>query len=239
MAEFKRSRLNRKTEEQVTKKTVFLGFITIFLSVLILVFGLPLLIKFSVFLGSGKAKKVDQTETKELPPLAPRLIIPYEATNSSQIKISGSAEPKVTVELFNGEMSIGKTEVTTDGDFVFNNVSLSEGDNGFNAVASTDEAGSGDGSKTIKVIYDKTPPNLELSNPSEESLTVDSADFDIVGKTEVGASVSINNRIAPVDNDGNFKRKWQLNMGKNELEVISTDLAGNQTRKIISITYSL
>jgi len=42
-----------------------------------------------------------------------------------------------------------------------------------------------------------------------------------------------------VDNDGNFKLKWQLNTGKNELEIISNDLAGNQTRKKISITYSL
>lgn len=239
MTEFKRSRLNRNTEEQVTKKTVLLGLTTIILSISILVFGLPLLIKFSVFLGEGKSKKTDQTETKELPPLAPRLVIPYEATNSGQIKISGFAEPKVTVELFRGETSIGKTEVTADGDFVFDDISLTEGDNGFNAVASTTEAGSGDGSKTINVIYDKTQPKLELSNPSEASLTVDSADFDIIGATEFGASVSINNRIAPVDNDGNFKLKWQLNTGKNELEVVSTDLAGNQTKKKISITYSL
>ena len=239
MTEFKRSRLNRNTEEQVTKKTVLLGLVTIVLSVSILVFGLPLLIKFSVFLGEGKSKKTDQSETKELPPLAPRLVVPYEATNSSQIKISGFAEPKVTVELFKGETSIGKTEVTADGDFIFDDISLTEGDNGFNAVASTEEAGSGDGSKTINVIYDKTSPKLELSNPSEDSLSVDSADFDIIGITESGASVSINNRIAPVDNDGNFKLKWQLNTGKNELEVVSTDLAGNQTKKKVTITYSL
>jgi hypothetical protein len=239
MAEFKRSRLKRNTEDQVTKKTVFLGLLTIILSISILVFGLPLLIKFSVFLGEGKSKKTEQIKENKLPPLAPRLIIPYEATNSSQIKISGFAEPMVTVELFKGEISIGKTEVTAEGDFIFNNISLDEGDNGFNAVASTPDVGSGDGSKTINVIYDKTPPKLELTNPSEESLSVDSSDFDIIGLTDVGASVSINSRIAPLDNDGKFKLKWQLNTGKNELEIISTDLAGNQTKKKISITYSL
>jgi len=89
------------------------------------------------------------------------------------------------------------------------------------------------------VSYDKTPPSLELTNPTEESLTVDSADFDIVGTTDTGSSVSINNRIAPVDNGGGFKLKWQLDMGKNDLEIVSTDLAGNQTKKKISITYSL
>jgi hypothetical protein len=239
MAEFKRSRLEKKKNEQITKKTVFLGFLTVIVLVLVLVFGLPLLIKFSVFLGEGKLKNSDQTKEKVLAPLAPRLVIPFEATNSAEIKISGFAEPKVTVELFKGEVSVGKTEVTDSGDFIFSKVVLDEGDNGFNAVASTDEAGSGDGSKTINVVYDKTSPKLEMSNPSEESLSVDSADFDITGITDSGASVSINNRIAPVDNNGGFKLKWQLNMGKNDLEITSTDLAGNQTKKKISITYSL
>jgi hypothetical protein len=238
MAEFKRSRLTRKSQDQITKKTVFLGFLTILSLVLILVFGLPLLINFSVFLSKGK-KDSGQTEEKILAPLAPRLVIPYEATNSAKITINGFAEPKVMVELFKNGSSMGKNEVTEDGDFVFDNISLDEGDNGFDAVASTNEAGSGDGSKTMTVFYDKTPPSLELTNPSEESLSVDSADFDIIGKTDSGASVSVNNRIALVDDDGNFKLKWQLNMGKNDLEITSTDLAGNQTKKKVSITYSL
>ena len=57
MAEFKRSRLNRKTNDQITKKTIFLGLLTIVLGLLVLLFGLPLLVKFSIFLGEGKNKK--------------------------------------------------------------------------------------------------------------------------------------------------------------------------------------
>lgn len=237
MAEFKRSRLNRTNQDQITKKTVFLGFLTVVVLILVLVFGLPLLIRFSVFLGEGK-KTAEQTE-KVLPPLAPRLIIPYEATNSGVINISGFAEPKVKVELLKNDVSIGTTEVSDDGDFSFTKIVLDEGDNEFSSMASTEKAGRGDGSKTIVVTYDKTAPKLDLTNPSEENLNVDSADFDIIGSTEAEASVSINNRIAPVNNDGSFKLKWQLNMGKNDLEVVSTDLAGNQTKKKISITYSL
>ena len=237
MAEFKRSRLDRNTQSQVTKKTVFLGFLTIVILVVILVFGLPLLIKFSVFLGNGK-KESDKSE-KILAPLAPRLVIPYEATNSAQVDISGFAEPKVTVELFKNEVSLGTTQVTDDGDFDFGHISLDEGNNAFSAVASTKDAGKGDGSKAATVVYDKTPPKLDLTNPSEDNLTVDSADFDIIGKTDAEASVSVNNRIASVDDDGNFKLKWQLDMGKNNLEIISTDMAGNQTKKTVTITYSL
>lgn len=239
MTEFKRSRLDRKTNEQITKKTVFLGLITVIFAVVILVFGLPLLIKLSEFLGQGRTKNQTDNEIKKLPPVAPRLVIPYEATNSGKIKVSGFAEAKVKVELFKNDVSVGKTEVTENGDFVFEDMSLDEGQNKFTAMASTEESGSGDDSRAVVVVFDKTAPELNLTNPSEESLSVDYADFDIIGKTESGASVSVNNRIATVDSEGNFKLKWQLNTGKNELEVISSDLAGNETKKKITITYSL
>jgi bacillopeptidase F len=237
MAEFKRSRLNRQNNDQVTKKTVFLGFLTIVLAIAVLAFGLPLLIKFSIFLGQGKSSA--STTDKVLPPLAPRLVLPYEATNSASIDVQGFAEAKVTVELFKNDVSVGKTEVTDSGDFTFSGVSLNEGDNNFSAIASTDKSGSGEKSTPIDLIYDKTPPSLTLTNPSEDNLSVDSADFDITGTTDKGASVVVNDRIAVVDDSGNFKLKWQLNTGKNDLQIIARDVAGNETAKSVSITYSL
>lgn len=239
MAEFKRSRLNRKTNDQITKKTVFLGLITIILGVLVLVYGLPLLIKFSIFLGEGKNKKNTITEEKIMPPLAPRILRDFEATNSAQVKIKGFAEAKVKVELYKNDISIGYTEVSENGDFVFDKITLEQGDNYFSAIASTDKSGSGDGSETMNIVYDTLAPLLTITNPSEASLNVDYTDFDIIGTTDKGSSVLINGRIVKVDDDGNFKEKWQLNTGKNDLEIIARDVAGNETKKSISITYSL
>lgn len=239
MAEFKRSRLNRKTNDQITKKTVFLGLITVVSGVLVLLYGLPLLIKFSIFLGEGKNKKNTTTEEKILPPLAPRIIRDFEATNSATIKIKGFAEAKVNVELYKNDISIGITEVSENGDFSFDRISLDQGDNYFSAIASTEKSGSGDGSETINIIYDTVAPSLTLTNPSETNLSVDSSDFDIIGVTDKGSSVLINGRIVKVDDNGGFKEKWQLNMGKNDLEIIARDVAGNETKKSISITYSL
>ena len=51
MAEFYQSRLERKRDEEITKKTVFLGLVTIATFLFLLVFGLPFLVKFSVLLG--------------------------------------------------------------------------------------------------------------------------------------------------------------------------------------------
>ena len=239
MAEFKRSRLKRQKEEQITKKTVFLGVLTIVFAIAVLVFGLPLLIKFSVFLGNSKTKNSSGDSVKTLPPLAPRLVVPFEATNSSKIDLSGFAEAKVTVELFKNETSVGKKEVTENGDFVFEDIRLDEGDNNFNAIVSNEKNGSSEKSKALNVVYDTSAPSLSLSNPSESELTVDYADFDITGATDKGSSVSINGRIAVVDDQGSFKLKWQLSTGKNSLEIKATDAAGNETKKTVNITYSL
>jgi len=237
MAEFKRSRLVRKNDDTVTKKTVFMGFLTILFAIFIIVFGLPFLIKFSVLLGD--MKKSGDTENKTLPPLAPRLVIPFEATNSATIGINGFAEAKVEVELFKNEVSIGKTTVTESGDFAFEKISLDDGENNFSAIASSEKTGTGDGSTPVSVVYDKQAPSLKLTNPSESSLTVDYADFDIIGESEKDASVSVNGRLAVVDDDGKFKLKIQLNTGKNDIEVIARDSAGNETKTTVAITYSL
>ena len=238
MTDFKRSRLERKKEEQITKKTFFLGFLTVLFFILIIVFGLPFLINFSIFLGNTKSKK-EVVNENILPPLAPRLVIPFEATNSSKIKISGFAEIGSAVELLKNDESVGRIDVSENGDFLFENIDLVEGENNFSAVVIKDKSGSSEVSKEITVIFDNKAPELTMTNPAEESLTVDYADFDIVGKSEKGVSVLINSRVATVDNDGNFKLKVQLNAGKNDIEIIVKDEALNETRKKISITYDI
>ena len=238
MADFKRSRLERKKEEQVTKKTIFLGSLTVLVFVLIIVFGLPFLINFSIFLGNTKSNK-DTTNENVLPPLAPRLIVPFEATNSSKIKINGFAETGSVVELLKNDESIGRVDVTENGDFLFENIDLSEGENNFAAVAIKDKSGSSEVSKEITVIFDNKIPELTMTNPVESTLVVDYADFDIIGKSEKGVSVLVNNRLATVDNEGNFKLKVQLNAGKNDIEIIVRDEALNETRKKITITYDI
>lgn len=238
MAEFKRSRLSRKNEETVTKKTIFLGILTILFTIFIVVFGLPFLIKFSIFLGESK-KSGNDLNDKTLPPLAPRLVVPFEATNSGEIDVNGFAEVGVDVELFNNGISLGKVEVSEEGDFVFEDISLDNGGNSFTAIASSEETGIGEESLASDVLFDDQAPKIILTNPSEESLTIDYADFDIVGETESDASVSVNGKLALISDSGEFKIKIQLSMGKNDIEVVVRDSAGNESKKKISITYSL
>lgn len=234
MAEFKRSRLTRKTEEQITKKTVFLGIVTMLLFLSVVIFGLPLLIKFSIFLGNTR-KTNEVVKEKVLPPQAPRPILPFEATNTAKIDLSGVAEPNVKVILMKSDVNFMEAAVSTDGTFTFKNVELDKGENVFNMIAESEKSGTSDLSKQFKIIYDDQAPTITMENPNSDSVTVDSIDVDVSGKTEKNVSVSINGHVAMVDDDGNFKLKIQLNAGDNDVEIIARSMAGNETRKKIKI----
>lgn len=237
MPEFKRSRLEKKTEDEITKKTIFLGLTTIVVLILMVVFGLPMLIKFSILLG--ETKKDNVVQEKVLPPLAPRLIVPFEATNSSRINIKGLAEKNVTVELLKNDVSIGKVATNDAGEFSFNDIFLDLGESVFTAIAVSEQSGSSEPSKESKVLFNDKPPVLTMINPVEESVKVDSSDYELVGQSTKGVSVSVNGRVAFVDDTGKFKIKLQLNTGKNDTEIIVRDLAGNETKKKVTITYDI
>lgn len=238
MVEFKRSRLEKKKDEDITKKTIFLGVVTVIVFILLIIFGLPFLINLSVFLGNIK-KNTNEVQEKILPPMAPRIVLPFESTNSSNVNVSGFAEKNVTVELLKNDVSIGKVLTNDSGEFQFDEIQLDNGENIFMAIAISDQAGSSEPSKDTKVTYDDVSPEITMTNPSEESLKVDVADFDIIGNTEKDARVTINGRIAMVDDNGQFKLKYQLNAGKNGIEIVVRDLAGNEKKKSIEITYDI
>lgn len=239
MPQFRRSRFEKKVEDEITKKTVLLGLMTVVVFTLIVVFGLPFLIKFSILLGDVKNRRNVDVIEKALPPLAPRLILPFEATNSGRIEVKGLAEKNVLVELLKNDVSVGKVEANDVGEFAFGDILLDQGESVFSAVAISDKGDSSEPSKELRIVFDDQPPSLTMVNPSEAELKVDSADFDIVGISDEGVSVTINGRLAMVDDTGKFKLKYQLSSGKNDMEIIIKDQAGNETRKNITITYDI
>jgi hypothetical protein len=165
--------------------------------------------------------------------------MPFEATNSSQILVKGLAERNMMVELLKNDVSIGKVETNDAGEFSFENIPLDQGDNQFTAIAISDSGGSSEPSKEAVITYDNQLPSLVMMNPSQDSLSVSSADFDVIGQSEPGVSVSVNGQVAMVDDTGKFKIKLQLNTGKNDINIVVSDPAGNVMKKTISITYDI
>ncbi len=231
------SRLMRFEEKRAFRRLVLtlLGTVAIILALVFL--GLPALIKFSLFMGGLKGSNEASTAKDTTLPYPPHLEAPYTATNSARITLSGYAEPNSTLEVFLNSESLKKILLKDDGQFEIADVPLKEGENKITAVTKDAADNTSQPSDTLLVIYKKTPPSLEVSEPSDgQGYNGENKKAKISGITEAGATVTVNGRLVMVKSDGSFIYDFPLSNGDNPLKIVATDIAGNQTtveRKVI------
>jgi len=89
--------------------------------------------------------------------------------------------------------------------------------------------------KEIKVILDTNPPPLEILNFVENYFETVSESLLIRLKSEPGVLVDVNGVRVSIDKHGFSEYLLKLNIGRNEFLITATDLAGNQTKKNITI----
>ena len=90
---------------------------------------------------------------------------------------------------------------------------------------------------TPAIEKDNIPPALSITQPADNS-TTDIAATVVKGMTEIDAKVTFNGTPSTVGEDGSFSGSVSLVSGKNTINVIAVDLAGNKTEKVIYITYN-
>lgn len=78
------------------------------------------------------------------------------------------------------------------------------------------------------------PPNLEISSPSIEQVVKEDK-TEIVGKTDEGVILSINDQTVVLDSNGNFSEEVKLNQGLNTFELKAENRLKKQTVKQIKI----
>ena len=76
---------------------------------------------------------------------------------------------------------------------------------------------------------------LEVRSPVDDS-QVRSGAVVLSGVVSPGATVSINQGQAIVEEDGKFRGAVDLVPGKNEIQVVATDIQGNQVTKVVTVT---
>lgn len=234
-----RSRLQRKREKDSIKqasKYLFLIFVVLFLMIK---FGLPALIKMAGFISniSSAGKKIETEEV--LLPRAPRLFPLPEATPSGSLNIEGYAESGITVQLFLRGISAEETTADNEGNFMFKNVHLRDGENEIYVMANDDRGNSSDASRSFTVTVDKDAPLLIIDEPEDKQKFFDNdSPITIRGKSEEDAELRINERLIMVDSDGDFEIKFSLEEGDNQIEAIAIDDAGNETKKTLTVNYS-
>lgn len=172
--------------------------------------------------------------------LAPPVFnIPFEATTTSQINISGYGSPDLKVKLYIDDEERDVTNVSSDGSFTFQNVELSLGTNniyGKTLGGNNEESLS---SKTIKVIFDNEKPTLNVNEP-EDGKIIQGGDkkVKVSGNTEVGSKLFINGSQIVVDKNGNFSMDLQINDGENIITIITMDPASNEIEIQRRVTYN-
>lgn len=147
--------------------------------------------------------------------------------NKDSIKVEGSVIKDAQVNIYiNGEKALevqsknrkfsGEVELPKDE----NNITVTAAANGKETEPST----------PVKVIKDKTPPELNILSP-EEGMKTNKEVVHIVGSAEDEhfSKLFVNEKEIKVNEDRAFEERVLINSGENNIVVKATDLAGNET----------
>lgn len=233
-----RSRLSKK-QTYKSVKNLFWSVIGIMAIIFILVkFGIPLLVNFSLFLSGTQADQKSQSKDNNSFVPIPILSSQNVATNSAQTKIQGSASPQHSIILYlNGNLA---DKVSTDANGNFSStITLSPNTNIIKAKAVASDGKESEFSEGLTIIFKNTSPTLDISAPSDnQSFSKDQNHAEVKGKTDSQVRVTINDFWAIIDEDNNFLYNLPLKEGVNEIKIVATDQAGNKTEKNLKVTYS-
>lgn len=228
-------RQSLKKDEIKTYKKIALLLTGFFVILLIIWFMGTTFINALAFLSNGNTDTTRENNKSTLPLLIPKLQGLPEATNSDTLTILGETTAEVTVTIFVNGKEVSKTKSDSSGNFKFENVKLITGDNLIKVVASNESNEKEEVSATVKV--DKTRPGLALITPVDgASLPTSTKSTNVTGSTETDAVVHINGSQAVVDASGKFTYNLSVTTGVNQIQVVSTDLAGNVTTVKLSVT---
>lgn len=234
----RRSRLSKKYEAK-SRNTLILSILGI-AAILFLLFryGIPLISDASFLFGRAtstpKADGNKKDEDKHVP--SPNLDSLPKATKNQNINVTGTSLSGLKIVLYLNGSREDEKDVSEDGSFEFN-IDLTDGENIIKAktIRGTNES---DFSNSRVVVYKKSGPELTIENPSDDAQISGSNPIEIKGKTDSDSNVLINDFQAIINSEGAYSYFLTLKGGDNEIKVIATDLAGNQTQKTIHVNYS-
>lgn len=217
---------------------VILGFII--LIVVLVFFGSNLLTDFSLFIekydGNDTTSAASNQQSNTF--VAPPTLNPVpNATNKPQVNVTGFGLKNQTIILFvNGE-TVDRTTVDNSNNFQFSSVTLQAGQNTIQTKAENQNSQESNYSNTDTISYLKNPPSLSISQPQDgQNISKSSSpSINVSGQTDIGAKVTVNGAWAIVDDQGRYNYLYTLQNGDNDIKVVATDAAGNQTTKEIHI----
>jgi len=201
--------------------------------------GLPFIIGQLSFLNK-RDKPIDASELKIDEAIAPPVLyIPYEATNSAALPISGYASPLSRVEVYIDDEIKSQVSTDSEGKFTTEPIPLNLGTNNIKAVTLSDSNKKSLPSKNIRLYFSNEKPTLEISEPADGA-EINGGDkkIRVAGKTDVNNHVTINGSTVIVDSEGNFQTVLALNDGDNTVSVVSSNSFGNSNQIERKVKYT-
>lgn len=231
------SRLRRVEEKDASRRIAAAIFGIIGISVFLALFGVRLLIGFSLLVDRirGGSAPAEQQQAIVLPPVLDPL---PEATGSATITISGKGAPKTTLILYVNDAEYKRLPVGSDGSFTVSDIDIDGSSMSVRAKLIDDKNNMSNFSNVVTTTIDRTAPKLTIDKP-EDNTTVNDGTHKITvsGITDESIKVTINGRIVVVKSDGSFTYSMPLNDGENKLTIVAHDAAGNETSVERKVTY--
>jgi len=219
-------------DKRDTRAAALIFLIIVILLVLTGVFGLRLMPKIVNLLSNSNRIYDDKNDL--IPPPPPTLLIPYTATNSANVTLSGQSEPGSRVYLTQGDISFGSSQTENNGVFKFENIALAEGNNMFRLIAMDPAGNQSPPTNVYTLEFIAKPPEIEIETPQNRQ-SVTSKKMTVRGTTDPQNKVFVNNRFVMLGNTGSFETTIILNVGENKLEVVAYDRAGGRTQKDLTV----
>lgn len=237
------SRRYRVQEKRLTRKGIFLLLFSVVLLILLLYAGIPILAQFAAFMSTLKNSSAPIAQEDKTPPVPPSFEAPFpEYTQDRTITARGRAEAGSILKMYNNGTKI-KEFIVDDSSKFSAEIPINAGENMIWATA-TDVSGNESSLSTrYRIIYGKEPPKLTVTKPLDgenfygETKTI-TVEGNVAKDSGVDIRVTVNERLAIVDSDGNFSAQIPLLEGENNLVVVAVDEAGNKTEKTITVFYT-
>lgn len=229
---------SQRRKNQKKRKNLFLSIILgifliyAFINWIMPVFvgGLSVLDKFK----SIPTKSIPISESVILAP--PVLNIPYEATATASIFVSGYTIANHIVEIYNNNSKVSSTQADNDGLFKSETFRLQVGQNSIHGKTVDNQGNSSLASKKIDLLYVSEKPKLEVSSPTEGQIITGDKKVTVSGNTNPNNSIFINSIKVIVSANGSFNQTISIDDNENIITISAIDNVGQTTqvsRKVI------
>ena len=200
---------------------------------------MPAAIKFFFYILDGNSSNLNKI-TDTLPPQVPILSLPYQATNSATVKLTGFGEAQSQVKLIVNGSEVATIQVDEAGNFQ-HELRLETGQNELKVYGVDNAKNESVVSPVYLLFSDAEPLTVDVSEPESGAEIVGRKNQTLLvkGKTKPETKVYLNDRLNYVKADGAFEIPVSLTEGENILKIKAVDKASNYYEMELKVIFKL